>query len=128
MSESIYQKRHREKHGERIRARRRAAYAANRERILAVEKARRALDPAHQKEIYDRARRKARGANPPTRSRPEFCEMRGCVPGPKGLVEDHCHKTGAFRGWLCTRCNIGIGNLGDDLQGVQAAVRYLEKQ
>jgi len=40
---------------------------------------------------------------------------------------DHDHKTDTFRGWLCKHCNVGIGNLGDDLEGVMRAVEYLQK-
>tara|TARA_B100000683_G_scaffold272822_1_gene316860 strand:- start:356 stop:865 length:510 start_codon:yes stop_codon:yes gene_type:complete len=43
------------------------------------------------------------------------------------LVFDHCHKTGAFRGWLCYQCNSAIGNLGDDLRGLQRAAKYLRR-
>lgn len=38
---------------------------------------------------------------------------------------DHCHVTGRVRGLLCGRCNLGIGMLGDNLAGVQAAADYL---
>lgn len=31
----------------------------------------------------------------------------------KPLVFEHCHKTNRFRGWLCNRCNTGLGLLGD---------------
>jgi hypothetical protein len=40
---------------------------------------------------------------------------------------DHCHTTGAFRGWLCGSCNKGIGNLGDNKEGLLQAIAYLEK-
>lgn len=30
------------------------------------------------------------------------------------MALDHSHATGAFRGWLCTKCNHAIGLLGDD--------------
>lgn len=39
---------------------------------------------------------------------------------------DHCHKTGAIRGILCAKCNIGLGYFGDSLEGINRAVRYLE--
>jgi hypothetical protein len=42
------------------------------------------------------------------------------------LVVDHDHTTGKFRGWLCKRCNLGIGKLGDNLEGLKKAVKYLE--
>jgi hypothetical protein len=40
-------------------------------------------------------------------------------------VLDHCHVTGAFRGWICRGCNLGLGKLGDDLAGVRRAISYL---
>lgn len=60
----------------------------------------------------------------------------GCVicgsPSPKRkgsvhLVVDHCHKTGAVRGLLCYRCNVGLGNFEDDPTLVAAALEYLKK-
>ena len=38
---------------------------------------------------------------------------------------DHCHDTGDIRGFLCGKCNRGIGLLGDNLEGVKRAVEYL---
>jgi hypothetical protein len=34
-----------------------------------------------------------------------LCELCGNPPKSRGLSEDHDHKTGAHRGWLCFRCN-----------------------
>jgi hypothetical protein len=45
--------------------------------------------------------------------------------GPTDL--DHDHTTGAFRGWLCRPCNLGLGKLGDDVAGVRRAIAYLER-
>ena len=45
----------------------------------------------------------------------------------KSLVVDHCHDTGNYRGWLCEPCNFAIGHLGDNIEGVKKAVKYLEK-
>ena len=51
----------------------------------------------------------------------EICERR------RPVVCDHDHRTGAFRGWICARCNSGIGLLGDDVAGLRRAVAYLER-
>jgi len=38
---------------------------------------------------------------------------------------DHDHDTGRIRGLLCQNCNAGIGQLGDTVEGILNAVRYL---
>lgn len=63
----------------------------------------------------------------PTRPMPERCECCGGLPGEKSMNLDHCHQTGQFRGWLCMKCNSGIGKLGDDVAGLQRAITYLER-
>lgn len=42
-------------------------------------------------------------------------------------VVDHDHATGKVRGILCVRCNVSIGGLGDNVEGLLRAIRYLEK-
>lgn len=42
-------------------------------------------------------------------------------------VVDHCHETGKIRGILCYPCNMGIGHLGDTLNNLRNAIRYLER-
>lgn len=37
---------------------------------------------------------------------------------------DHDHDTGKPRGFLCGRCNRGIGILGDNVEGVQRVMNY----
>ena len=57
--------------------------------------------------------------------KPERCN--NCHKKIKKLELDHNHyHPYEFRGWLCKDCNIGIGNLGDDLEGVLQAGIYLE--
>tara|TARA_A100001234_G_scaffold53415_1_gene45504 strand:- start:2973 stop:3500 length:528 start_codon:yes stop_codon:yes gene_type:complete len=50
------------------------------------------------------------------------------VDGTWGWQCDHDHDTGEFRGWLCKKCNTGMGALGDDLESMLRAVQYLAKQ
>ena len=44
----------------------------------------------------------------------------------KTLSVDHCHKTNAVRGLLCSDCNTGIGKLKEDKSIFISAIRYLE--
>jgi len=45
----------------------------------------------------------------------------------KKFAVDHDHDTGLIRGLLCNNCNLAIGKLGDNLEGVMKALNYLEK-
>ena len=45
----------------------------------------------------------------------------------KRLHIDHCHATGKVRGLLCGSCNTAIGLLGDDIERLKYAIRYLQK-
>tara|TARA_Y100001951_G_scaffold8942_1_gene5630 strand:- start:77 stop:643 length:567 start_codon:yes stop_codon:yes gene_type:complete len=42
------------------------------------------------------------------------------------LQIDHIHGTSLFRGWICRKCNTGMGHLGDTLEGVLQAAIYME--
>lgn len=42
-------------------------------------------------------------------------------------VIDHDHTTGKVRGILCYGCNVGIGLLGDSIEGLEEAVDYLRR-
>lgn len=39
---------------------------------------------------------------------------------------DHCHETGVVRGLLCQKCNMGLGNFGDDIQKMLKAIEYIK--
>ena len=61
---------------------------------------------------------------------PDCCELCGCsLKNMKRLNIhlDHCKETETFRGWLCKNCNVGLGMLGDDLEGIHRALVYLNK-
>jgi hypothetical protein len=42
------------------------------------------------------------------------------------LEFDHDHKTNEPRGFLCQKCNKGLGLLGDNLEGIERAIQYLK--
>jgi hypothetical protein len=44
----------------------------------------------------------------------------------KKMVRDHCHERNIPRGYLCNECNTAIGKLGDSIETVKYALRYLE--
>ena len=74
----------------------------------------------YSKEIKDR--REVRKAAPPPPARCECCNQKK-----DKLIYDHDHKTVTLRGFLCKKCNIGLGNFGDNLEGVLRGAFYLEK-
>lgn len=41
------------------------------------------------------------------------------------LVIDHCHQTNRVRGLLCYKCNTALGKLGDNIEGLTKAIKYL---
>ncbi len=83
------------------------------------------------RERQKESKRRQEGLEQPTRDAPAACECCGAARAEwlvgYTLCYDHCHKTGKFRGWLCRKCNTGIGKLGDTLDGVQRAIKYLQE-
>jgi hypothetical protein len=55
----------------------------------------------------------------------EKCEICECDLNGSGHV-DHCHKTGEFRGILCTNCNNGLGRFKDSPELLSKAAKYLK--
>ena len=86
-----------------------------------------AENPEKAKQYKTKYNHRVRRLPKPTRPCPELCECCGGPPNGTGKLHlDHCHVTGLFRGWLCMRCNVGLGGFGDTLMGVKMAVKYLE--
>lgn len=59
------------------------------------------------------------------RKKPNNCEL--CGTAHKKIVFDHCHSTGAFRGWICDPCNIALGNVKDNPELLRKMADYLEE-
>lgn len=43
------------------------------------------------------------------------------------LVVDHDHITGRVRGLLCNNCNMALGLMGDNSEGVRRMLHYIER-
>lgn len=57
-----------------------------------------------------------------------ICECCGLNPAKHDKLHlDHCHITNKFRGWICRSCNLGLGCLGDTVEGLEKALSYLRK-
>lgn len=59
------------------------------------------------------------------RAKPECCEV--CGSSHKKIVLDHCHTTGAFRGWLCDPCNVVLGLVKDNPETLEALAGHLRR-
>lgn len=53
------------------------------------------------------------------------CAICGATAEP--LMVDHDHDTGGFRGFLCRRCNAGLGMFMNNPDWLRAAIRYLTR-
>jgi hypothetical protein len=84
-----------------------------------------ARHPERVKAASVRSWRKRAGIPDAPRPKPLTCEA--CDAGGRQMHLDHDHTTGAFRGWLCNRCNLGLGHLGDTIAGVERALAYLRR-
>lgn len=96
---------------------------ANPDRIRALRKK---WNLANPDKVRAGKRRKA-GLPNPTRNCPPTCELCGGPPNGRGsLCLDHCHASGKFRGWLCSRCNTGLGIFRDSTELLYRAAAYLD--
>lgn len=52
-------------------------------------------------------------------------EIQGYSIKKKGWCADHDHATGKFRAWICHKCNLALGNFGDDPGRLERALAYI---
>jgi hypothetical protein len=58
----------------------------------------------------------------PDGGRCQCCNAR--IRSKRGFHLDHCHRTGAFRGWVCNTCNTGVG-MADDIELLEKRLIFL---
>lgn len=59
---------------------------------------------------------------------PGLCELCNEPPSRHSRLSwDHCHQTGAFRGWICERCNLTLGRVRDSAELLRRMADYLER-
>lgn len=63
------------------------------------------------------------------RPKSETCEICGAFGSDtkNGICYDHNHTTGEFRGWICTRCNVAIGMVKENIETLEAIIEYIKK-
>ncbi len=74
----------------------------------------------------ERSKRSRYGLTREDRARMETKHCPICDRAEQIMVIDHDHHTGAVRGLLCSRCNVGLGLFCDDPDLLGRAVAYLE--
>ena len=120
-------------HKEELYLKRKAYRERHKEEISAKKKAHWHSHPEYVKTACKRRaenKRLVRETNA-SRPRPDRCEVcgelpEGSTPSARSLRWDHNHKTGAFRGWLCCRCNLALGSAMDNPRILRALADYLE--
>lgn len=109
--------------------RREAKYRRTKDKVFAETKAWALANPDKKAAISERSRLKKYGMTPQ--------QHQAILEEQKGLCRicketlgrvhiDHDHKTGAVRGLLCHKCNVGLGHFRDDPALLREAAIYLE--
>lgn len=55
----------------------------------------------------------------------DICGLAEINKNKKHLSIDHDHETSRVRGLLCSKCNLGLGAFGDDIDVMASAISYL---
>jgi hypothetical protein len=106
-------------------AARRAAYAANPERIRAIERDRYRANPLRKKAVDVKSKYGAAA----TLAYFAVTSCESCGDPIEGKVKhvDHDHATGAFRGILCAFCNVALGYLRESPTRIRALLKYARR-
>lgn len=114
------QRAYRERHKDRLNAKRKAIYEANKSAELAQRRISKIKSYGLTPQQFD-AMLEAQGGR---------CAICGTDKPSKRDATfriDHCHKSGAVRGLLCMACNSGLGMFRDHVPALMAAIEYLTR-
>ena len=82
------------------------------------------------KAIPSKVRREYEAKHPRPKIGEEFycrvCDRTIVVQGNRDVNLDHSHETGDIRGWICNRCNTGIGNLRESVSILRRAIKWIK--
>lgn len=110
---------------EAIKAKRRAYYEANKERVKERSRQHRATKPRSQ---WAANLRRYEGMDVETWEAMLIAQSGRCAICSDPMMSphvDHCHETGVVRGLLCSECNHGLGKFKDSPARLLAAADYL---
>lgn len=121
-------RRHREylKNGDKYKARAKNYREAHPEWARAVKKAWKDNNREYYRKTnaaYCKKKRHVRQEAEAGRPRPTKCEL---CPSTTRIVFDHCHDVGKFRGWICDKCNRGLGYADHNPERLRRWAEYLE--
>ena len=85
---------------------------------------------ASKKAIPAKVRREYEKQHPRPKIGEEFyckvCDRTITIQSKRDVNLDHDHTTGDIRGYICNRCNTGLGNFRDNISILDRAIRWLK--
>ena len=85
---------------------------------------------ASKKAIPSKVRREYEAKHPRPKIGEEFycrvCDRTVVVQRNRDVNLDHSHETEKIRGWICNRCNTGIGNLRESVSILRRAIKWIK--
>lgn len=85
---------------------------------------------AYKKGIPAKVRREYETKHPKPQIGEEFyckvCERTLTIQTTRDVNLDHDHKTGKIRGYICNRCNTGLGNFDDNITILKRAIEWIK--
>lgn len=85
---------------------------------------------AYKKPIPKRLKREYEAKHPRPKVGDNFycrvCENTFTIQNTRDVNLDHDHKTGRIRGYICNRCNTGLGNFDDNIAILERAIEWIK--